>query len=45
MMRAWSGETDPMTKIICVTILVLIGAIAWEYIRLAYRILKERRRG
>ena len=45
MIRAMSGETDPITKIILVTTLVLIGAVGWEYARLAWRIWKERKRG
>lgn len=35
---------DPMDSIILVTTLVLIGAVGWEYVRLAYRILKDRKR-
>ena len=36
---------DPMDSIILVTTLVLIGAVGWEYARLVWRILKERKRG
>lgn len=36
---------DPMDQIILVTTLVLIGAVGWEYARLAWRILRDRRRG
>ena len=35
---------DPMDSIILVTTLVLIGAVGWEYVQLAYRILKDRKR-
>lgn len=36
---------DPIDQIIVVLILVFAGAVGWEYARLAWRILKERKRG
>lgn len=36
---------DPMDQITVVVTLVLIGAVGWEYARLVWRILRDRRRG
>ena len=36
---------DPMDQIIIVVILVFAGAVGWEYARLAYQIIRRRRRG
>ena len=36
---------DPMDQIIVFLILVFAGAVGWEYARMAYKIIRRRRRG
>lgn len=36
---------DPMDQIVIVIILVFAGAVGWEYARMAYQIIRRRRRG